>query len=139
MLPVHPNPSISNTVRSLLQRFSSVKLIEPLRYRDFVNVMARSALILTDSGGTQQEASSLKIPVLALREATKRPEGFDAGATRRIGTSKENVVCNVLNLLDNALNYDHLATAPNPHGDGTASKRILDILLSKFDNQQWSR
>jgi UDP-N-acetylglucosamine 2-epimerase (non-hydrolysing) len=134
VLPVHPNPNVSDTVHSILGDCKNVKLIEPLEYRDFVNLMARATLILTDSGGIQEEAPSLDIPVLVLRETTERPEGIDAGATRMVGTDEDRIVENAINLLSNQSDYDRMAAAPNPYGDGTASQKIAEILLNRFNH-----
>jgi UDP-N-acetylglucosamine 2-epimerase (non-hydrolysing) len=96
--------------------------------------MARATLILTDSGGIQEEAPSLDIPVLVLRETTERPEGIDAGATRMVGTDEDRIVENAINLLSNQSDYDRMAAAPNPYGDGTASQKIAEILLNRFNH-----
>ena len=129
VIPVHPNPDVASVVRAALGEISNVCLIEPLGYKEFANLMARSRLILTDSGGIQEEAPALDIPVLVLRETTERPEGVAAGASRLVGTDKTNIVNEAIRLLDDDTAYDEMAAAPNPYGDGTASKQILDAVL----------
>jgi UDP-N-acetylglucosamine 2-epimerase (non-hydrolysing) len=110
----------------------NVKLIEPLDYRSFVTLMSRASLILSDSGGIQEEAPSLDIPVLILREVTERPEGVAAGATRLVGTEANEIVRNSLELLDDPVAYDKMANADNPFGDGTASIKIADAIERYF-------
>ena len=132
VLPVHPNPQVSRTVYSSLSGVENINLIQPLEYGDFVNLMSRSALILTDSGGVQEEAPSLDVPVLVLRETTERPEGTDAGATRLVGTAKDSIIEHALEVLDNPEVHRKMAQAKNPYGDGTASDQIATIIRSFF-------
>jgi len=129
VIPVHPNPDVASVVRAALGEISNVRLVEPLGYKEFTNLMARSRLILTDSGGIQEEAPALDIPVLVLRETTERPEGIAAGSSRLVGTDRTNIVNEAIRLLDDETAYGEMAAAPNPYGDGTASKQILDALL----------
>ena len=130
--PVHKNPAVSKTVRSRLSKRKNVVLIEPLEYREFVHLMARSSIILSDSGGVQEEAPSLNIPVLVLREATERPEGVSAGATQLVGTDAKKIVTSTLKLLDDDNKYEKMASATNPYGDGKAAKRIADAIETYF-------
>ena len=133
--PVHKNPRVSGTVHGRLSGRENVVLIEPLEYREFVHLMARSSIILSDSGGIQEEAPSLNIPVLVLREATERPEGVSAGATQLVGTDPGTIVNLTLELLDNDEKYREMASATNPYGDGAASKRIVDTIESYFSER----
>lgn len=129
--PVHLSPRVRETVFSILKNHERVNLIEPLSYREFVKAMDESYLILTDSGGVQEEAPSLGKPVLVLRDKTERPEGVDLGSLRLVGTDGNRIVQETQKLLDNQLDYDQMAQARNPYGDGTASKKILEILKER--------
>lgn len=129
--PVHLNPNIQNPVKSLLSNCRNIKLIEPLDYVSFVALMAKSYLILTDSGGVQEEAPSLGKPVLVMRENSERPEAISAGTAKLVGTSKESIVAHVSKLINDRNEYDKMAKAVNPYGDGKASQRIRNILKSK--------
>lgn len=132
VIPVHPNPGVSSVVREILGSIDNVQLIEPLGYKDFVNLMARARLILTDSGGIQEEAPSLNIPVLVLRETTERPEAITAGASRLVGTDAETIVREALRLLDDREAYAEMAGASSPYGDGSASENIANILFERI-------
>jgi len=129
--PVHPNPNVQNTVYSILSGLENVLLIEPLNYEIFVQLMKNSYLILTDSGGLQEEAPSLVKPVLVLREVTERTEAVDAGTAQIVGTQREKIIEKTINLLENRTAYEHMSKALNPYGDGKASKRIVNHLLKK--------
>lgn len=129
--PVHPNPNVQEPVRSLLDGNSHISLLEHLHYLTFVHVMQRSYLVLTDSGGLQEEAPSLGKPVLVLREVTERPEAVEAGTVKVIGTASKAIVQHVAHLLDDRAAYETMARAVNPYGDGHASKRIIRILLEQ--------
>jgi UDP-N-acetylglucosamine 2-epimerase (non-hydrolysing) len=133
VFPVHPNPNVQSPVNRLLAGRPNVLLIEPLDYVPFVDLMRRAYLIITDSGGIQEEAPSLGKPVLVLREKTERPEAVDAGTVRLVGTSVERIVSEAAGLLENASLYQAMARVHNPYGDGRASDRILDATLSFFD------
>jgi UDP-N-acetylglucosamine 2-epimerase (non-hydrolysing) len=128
VFPVHPNPSISGPVRSILSGLSNVHLIEPLDYPAFVALLDASYLVLTDSGGVQEEAPSLGKPVLVLRETTERPEGIDAGTARLIGTDRQSIIAAVTGLLQDKGTYAAMAQAHNPYGDGFAARRIATII-----------
>lgn len=127
--PVHLNPMVRDPVNRLLSNLPNVHLIEPLEYLSFVNLMNKSYLILTDSGGIQEEAPSLGKPVLVMRDNTERPEAIFAGTVKLVGTSIEKIVSSVQLLLDDSGAYEKMSQAHNPYGDGKACKRILDALL----------
>ncbi len=129
--PVHKNPSVREIVSSYLEDLDNIKLIEPLDVIDFHNFMARSYLILTDSGGIQEEAPSLGIPVLVMRTTTERPEGVEAGTLKLIGTSKQSVYKEFTNLLSDTGEYARMSESHNPYGDGHASERIANILAAE--------
>lgn len=127
--PVHLNPNVQTPVREILSDVSNVYLIDPLDYEPFVYLMDQSFLILTDSGGVQEEAPSLGKPVLVMRDTTERPEAVAAGTVRLVGNQKEAIVKNTLELLESPEAYEKMAKAHNPYGDGHACQRILDFLL----------
>ncbi len=130
--PVHLNPNVRNTVFSKLQGIDRVKLIDPLDYAPFCALMKKAQIILTDSGGVQEEAPSLGIPVLVLRDETERPEAVDCGCVKLVGTNKEKIASTVQKLLDDSDFYNSMKMAVNPYGDGFASRRIADIIKGKF-------
>jgi UDP-N-acetylglucosamine 2-epimerase (non-hydrolysing) len=132
VLPVHYNPNVRTHVYRMLDGTDRIRLIEPLEYRSFVRLLERSYLVLTDSGGIQEEAPSLGKPVLVLRETTERPEGVEAGTARLVGTDSRKMVEAVCRLLDDEAAYQEMACAANPYGDGTAALRIVDVLESAF-------
>jgi len=123
--PVHLNPNVQRPVKGLLNDISNITLIAPQGYRNFVALMSRCKLILTDSGGVQEEAPSLGKPVLVMRETTERPEGVEASTARLVGAAEMSIVQNTIRLLDDPLAYDAMANAVNPYGDGHAADRIL--------------
>ncbi len=123
--PVHLNPNVQEPVRRILSDSPSVHLIEPLDYLPFVYLMTRSHLIITDSGGVQEEAPSLGKPVLVMRNTTERPEAVEAGTVRLVGTDREMIVVEATGLLDDPVAYQKMALAHNPYGDGRAAMRIL--------------
>ena len=129
IFPVHKNPKVREVVNSVLGNLAQVSLIEPLDYQPFANLMNRATLILTDSGGIQEEAPSLGKPVLVLRDTTERPEAVDAGTVKLIGTEMEKVYGATKLLLTDAAEYKKMATAQNPYGDGAAAKRIVKAIL----------
>ncbi len=130
--PVHLNPEVTNTARKILSGIPNVSLISPLNYVDFVNLMKLSYLVLTDSGGIQEEAPSLGKPVLVLRKVTERPEAVKFGTVKIIGTNKKKIVNSVERLLTDKKEYQRMAKAINPYGDGKASKRIRKAILYYF-------
>jgi len=129
VLPMHRNPSVRSVVLPTLGDVPNVLLIEPLDYLDFIHLMARAHLIVTDSGGVQEEAPALDVPVLVTRDVTERPEGVDVGAARLVGTDFQRIVTTVEELLTRPDIYRQMAQAPNPYGDGHASERIAAALL----------
>lgn len=126
--PVHLNPSVQEPVNRLLSNLKNVFLIEPQQYLEFVYLMNRSNLILTDSGGIQEEAPSLGKPVLVMRDTTERPEAVKAGTVKLVGTDKDFIFHQISVLLDNASEYKRMSQAHNPYGDGSACEKILEIL-----------
>lgn len=126
--PVHPNPNIKETAFRLLGNTSNIILTQPLDYLPFVDLMQKSTIILTDSGGIQEEAPSLGKPVLVMRESTERPEATDAGLAQLVGTNKFDIKEAVINLLDNTSLYKKMTKSINPYGDGMAAKRIANEL-----------
>jgi UDP-N-acetylglucosamine 2-epimerase (non-hydrolysing) len=126
--PVHPNPNVLGPVHELLDGIPNVTLTEPLDYYDFVQLMCKAHLILTDSGGLQEEAPSLGVPVLVLREVTERPEGVMAGVVKVIGTDDRAIVNEVVSLLENDHVYRNMSQGANPYGDGRASQRIVEAI-----------
>lgn len=127
VFPVHKNPSVRKVVAEVLGQNPRVHLIEPMDYEPFVNLMAKACIILTDSGGIQEEAPSLGIPVLVVRDTTERPEAVDAGTVSLVGTSYEKVVKELSRLLADQEAYHQMAQAINPYGDGKAAERIAKI------------
>lgn len=129
--PVHLSPAVQKPVNRHLKNIENVHLIEPQDYLPFVYLMKRSYLILTDSGGIQEEAPSLGKPVLCMRDTTERPAAVKAGTVRLVGTCDETIVNEVKNLLDNEMAYQVMSNASNPYGDGKSSQRILQAVLGK--------
>jgi UDP-N-acetylglucosamine 2-epimerase (non-hydrolysing) len=127
--PVHLNPNVRSAVEGALRGVARVHLIEPVDYVAFVHLMERAFLILTDSGGIQEEAPSLNKPVLVMREVTERPEAVEAGAAKLVGTSSGTIVEETLRLLRDGEEYDRMAKAGNPFGDGHAAERIVRALM----------
>lgn len=130
--PIHMNPIVRQAADEELGDFSRIHLIEPIEVFDCHNLMAHSYLILTDSGGIQEEAPSLGVPVLVMRDKTERPEGIAAGTLRLVGTQENSIYSNFKELLENKFLYEKMSKASNPYGDGKASKRIADILSEKL-------
>ncbi|MBT3276351.1 MAG: UDP-N-acetylglucosamine 2-epimerase (non-hydrolyzing) [Spirochaetales bacterium] len=130
--PVHLNPNVRKPVFSLLGNMANIYLIEPLQYPEFMYLMSRSYLILTDSGGIQEEGPSFGIPVLVMRDTTERPEGIEAGTVKLIGTTTIEIEKNVIELISNPEKYQEMSQAGNPYGDGRASERILNALERWF-------
>ncbi|MBT9515863.1 MAG: UDP-N-acetylglucosamine 2-epimerase (non-hydrolyzing) [Methyloversatilis discipulorum] len=126
--PVHLNPNVQEPVKRLLGNCRNIYLIEPLDYLPFVYLMDRADILLTDSGGIQEEAPSLGKPVLVMRNTTERPEAVLAGTVRLVGTDPKTIVMETQRLLDNPAEYDRMSHAHNPYGDGQAAKRIVNIL-----------
>lgn len=132
--PVHLNPNVQKPVNDILANIQNVKLINPLDYEPFVYAMNKSFLILTDSGGIQEEAPSLGKPVLVMRDTTERPEAIAAGTVKLVGTDMEKIIQTVQDLLDNVNAYNDMKSSKNPYGDGKASERIEVEIMRYFNS-----
>ena len=132
VFPVHKNPKVREVVNAELGGLAKVHLIEPLDYEPFANLMHRAHLILTDSGGVQEEAPALGKPVLVLRDTTERPEAVEAGTVKLIGTDRDRVYEEAKRLLTDAAEYQRMAESCNPYGDGEASRRIIQAILYHY-------
>jgi len=136
--PVHRNPNVWEPVNRLLSNLSNVFLIEPLQYVPFVDLMRNAYLLLTDSGGIQEEGPSLGKPVLVMREKTERPEAVEAGTVKLVGSNEDTIVAAASRLLENENEYLAMARVHNPYGDGRASMRIADVIRSFFrEKSSW--
>lgn len=127
IVPLHPNPAVRQTLRPLLERFPQVSLIEPMKYTEFARLLSRSCLVITDSGGIQEEAPSLGVPVLVARETTERQEGVDAGTLELVGTDTNRIIAAASRLLDDPAEHALRSARGNPYGDGKAAERIVEI------------
>lgn len=136
--PVHLNPVVQQTANEILGEDDRIQLIEPLGVVDFHNFAARSHLIMTDSGGVQEEAPSLGVPVLVLRDTTERPEGIDAGTLKLAGTDEDTIFDLANELLSDDAAHEKMSKASNPYGDGEASRKIADAIAGYF-NRQWEK
>ena len=132
LYPIHLNPAVRQVAREVFEGCERIRLIEPLEVFDFHNFQNRSFIILTDSGGIQEEAPSLGKPVLVLRDTTERPEGIDAGTLKLVGTDEETIYRETRRLLTDEAEYRRMSRASNPYGDGHASQRIADAIIEKF-------
>lgn len=130
--PIHMNPAVRETANAILGDDERIHIIEPLEVLDFHNFLSKSYLILTDSGGIQEEAPSLGKPVLVMRDTTERPEGIKAGTLKLVGTEEETIYTEFTKLLTDKAEYEKMSKASNPYGDGFACKRIADILIEKL-------
>jgi UDP-N-acetylglucosamine 2-epimerase (non-hydrolysing) len=137
--PVHPNPNVYGTVWRVLGDCPNIALLPPLDYLPFVHLMGASYLVLTDSGGMQEEAPTLGKPVLVLRDETERPEGITAGVARLVGTDRQQIVKEVTRLLCDDASYKEMAQAVSPYGDGKAARRIVDALADDRPNTPIAR
>ena len=135
IFPMHKNPKVREVAEQVLGKMDRVHLIEPMDYEPFANLMARVDIVLTDSGGIQEEAPALGKPVLVLRNTTERPEAVTAGTVKLIGTGKEDVYAATMRLLSDEAYYRSMAEAVNPYGDGKASERIVSYLLEAYGYQ----
>jgi UDP-N-acetylglucosamine 2-epimerase (non-hydrolysing) len=131
VFPVHLNPNIRKPVHDKLDKYSNVHLLQPLDYFSFVALMSECYLVLTDSGGIQEEAPSFGKPVLIMRRTTERPEAIEAGLSRLVGSDEENILMNMIELVEDEKTYSRMSNGLNPYGDGNASGRILQILKNK--------
>lgn len=136
IFPIHKNPKVREIARQEIKNYDRIRLIEPLDVVAFHNYMNNAYLIMSDSGGVQEEAPSLGKPVLVLRNTTERPEGLEAGTLKLVGTVEENIYNEVKKLLTDTYQYNVMSNATNPYGDGKASQRIAKILLEKFGDEQ---
>lgn len=136
VFPVHRNPLVRKVVEEELACVDRIHLIDPMEYEPFANLMSLSSLVLTDSGGIQEEAPSLGKPVLVLRNTTERPEAVEAGTVRLIGTDKDVVYAETKRLLTDQAAYDAMSNAVNPYGDGKASQRIVQAILHVFAGEE---
>jgi UDP-N-acetylglucosamine 2-epimerase (non-hydrolysing) len=128
VFPVHPNPQVLKVINATLKGSNNIVLLDPLEYVPFVYLMSAATLILTDSGGIQEEAPALGKPVLVLRDTTERPEGIEAGTARLVGTNAKDIVSEAEWLLDDRHHYEKMSRATNPYGDGRASERIASVV-----------
>ena len=133
--PIHMNPKVREVAKEIFEGCDRVKLIEPLEVFDFHNFQNKSFIILTDSGGIQEEAPSLGKPVLVLRDTTERPEGIEAGTLKLVGTDENVIYEETKKLLTDKSQYEKMSKASNPYGDGHASERIVDAIIEKFSNR----
>ena len=133
--PIHMNPLVREVANEIFDGCDKVKLIEPLEVFDFHNFQNKSYIILTDSGGIQEEAPSLGKPVLVLRDTTERPEGIAAGTLKLVGTDEEIIYNETKKLLTDEKEYEKMSHASNPYGDGHASEYIVDAIIRKFQNE----
>ena len=131
--PIHMNPAVRERAEKELSGCNRIRIIEPLEVLDFHNFLARSYMILTDSGGIQEEAPSLGKPVLVMRDTTERPEGIKAGTLKLVGTDEETIYKNFNQLLSDKEEYEKMSHASNPYGDGTACRKIVDILVGELN------
>ena len=132
--PVHPNPNVKEPVYKALDNKANISLIEPLDYLPFVYLMKKSHIILTDSGGVQEEAPALGKPVLVMRDTTERPEGIESGNAFLVGTDRDTILREATKLLDDSSAYEKMSKANNPYGDGNASAQIADIVLEMYQS-----
>ena len=130
--PVHLNPNVQKTVRKMLDGAANVTLLPPVDYPQFVYLLSRAAIVLTDSGGVQEEAPAAGKPVLVTRDTTERPEGIAAGTVKLVGADEDRIVAETSNLLDDAQAYAAMAKAINPYGDGQAATRVARRLAEEF-------
>jgi UDP-N-acetylglucosamine 2-epimerase (non-hydrolysing) len=134
--PVHPNPNVASTVREMLGDLPRVQLVEPLRYGEFVDALRRSYLVLTDSGGVQEEAPAIGRPVFVLRRETERPEAIEAGVARLVGTDAATILKHTRELLDDPASYAKMSACISPYGDGYAAERIVQKIQERFVNRR---
>lgn len=135
IFPVHLNPNVRSVMNERLSGLDNVALIEPLDYPHFARLLNVAEIMLTDSGGVQEEAPALGKPVLVMRETTERPEGVEAGTAKLVGTSAETIVTEISTLLDNTAAYEAMARAHNPFGDGRAAQRIVELLANEIGQE----
>jgi UDP-N-acetylglucosamine 2-epimerase (non-hydrolysing) len=134
IFPVHKNPAVRGLAEQILGKTPGIHLVEPMDYQPFAHLMAKSYLVLTDSGGMQEEAPSLGKPVLVLRNTTERPEALEAGTVKLVGTNQETIYQETMKLLDHEASYREMANAVNPYGDGKSARRIVQFILNLHPN-----
>ena len=134
--PLHLNPNIQEPVKRILKGQTNIHLIEPLAYPFLLWLLSRCYLVLTDSGGIQEEAPSFGKPVLVMRDVTERTEGIEAGTAKLVGTNNEKIITETSQLLIDDDKYDQMAKCINPYGDGESSKRIVNILLNLIQKEE---
>jgi UDP-N-acetylglucosamine 2-epimerase (non-hydrolysing) len=137
--PIHLNPRIIEIAEKVIEKSDRINLIQPLNVIDFHNIIARSHLILTDSGGIQEEAPSFGVPVLILRKVTERPEAVEIGSAKVIGTKTDEIYNEVVTLLTDKVAYSKMISNKNPFGDGKSSSRIVDIILDNYKEKSNSK
>jgi UDP-N-acetylglucosamine 2-epimerase (non-hydrolysing) len=135
IFPVHPNPNVRKVMDSALSGLPNVAMIEPLDYPHFAHLLGLAEIMLTDSGGVQEEAPALGKPVLVMRETTERPEGVTAGTAKLVGTDSDRIVTEIFTLLDDKAAYEAMARAHNPFGDGTSARQIVEILGNEIGSE----
>ena len=135
LYPIHLNPKVREVAHEIFDGCNRVRLIEPLEVFDFHNFINKSYIIMSDSGGVQEEAPSLGKPVLVLRDTTERPEGIDAGTLKLVGTDEKNIYKEAKILLTDKEEYERMSKASNPYGDGHASERIVDAIIEKYTSK----
>ncbi|MEP7221530.1 MAG: UDP-N-acetylglucosamine 2-epimerase (non-hydrolyzing) [Novosphingobium sp.] len=135
IFPVHPNPNVRSVMNRELAGLSNVAMIEPLDYPQFARLLGLAEIMLTDSGGVQEEAPALGKPVLVMRETTERPEGVTAGTAKLVGTDSDRIVTEIFTLLDDKAAYEKMARAHNPFGDGQTARRIVELLADEIRSQ----
>ena len=135
LYPVHLNPYVQGIVKEKLGALKGIHLIEPVDYADMAYLMSRAAVLLTDSGGIQEEGPALGRPVLVMRDTTERPEGVEAGTARLVGTDAGRIVSEIFNLLDDKTAYEAMARAHNPFGDGHSARRIVELIANEIRSQ----
>ena len=135
IFPVHPNPNVRKVMNHALEGLDNVALIEPLDYPHFAHLLAIAEIMLTDSGGVQEEAPALGKPVLVMRETTERPEGVEAGTAKLVGTETARIVTEIFTLLDDKAAYEAMARAHNPFGDGHSARRIVELLANEIGSE----
>ncbi len=137
LYPVHLNPQVKELAHKILDSHERIHLCDPLNVFDCHNIIAHSYIVLTDAGGLQEEAPSLNIPVLVMRNTTERPEGVKSGTLKLVGTKREDIKKHIYKLLDDIDEYKSMSKSKNPYGDGKAAKRIVKLLLNEFYSQSF--
>ena len=133
IFPVHPNPRVSELAYQMLGNQERIHLIEPLNVFDFHNIAKRSFIIMSDSGGIQEEGPSFDKPILVLRDVTERPEGVETGALKLVGSDKQKILTELERLINDEVYYQKISSVKNPYGDGKASQRIVETIEAYFD------